>query len=79
MKEFRNLETGLIEVPHNAEVIKQYEKNTALYEEYKEELPKKTTEPTLSELKKQAKELGIEFDNKITKADLQELIATHEE
>ena len=79
MKEFRNLETGLIEVPHNAEVIKQYEKNTSLYEEYKEELPKKTTEPTLSELKKQAKELGIEFDNKITKADLQELIATHEE
>ena len=79
MKEFRNLETGLIEVPHNAKVIKQYEKNTALYEEYKEELPKKTTEPTLSELKKQAKELGIEFDNKITKADLQELIATHEE
>ena len=35
MKQFINLINGNIEIPHNKEVIKQYEKRTDLYAEYK--------------------------------------------
>lgn len=35
MKQFINLETGIIEIPHNKDVIEQYEKHTEIYAEYK--------------------------------------------
>lgn len=79
MKSFINLKTGVIETPNNSIVIEQYEKNTELYEEYKAvENKKADKEPTLNELKKKAKELGIEYDNKVTKAELLDLISANE-
>lgn len=79
MKSFINLETGVIETPNNSMLIEQYEKNTDLYKEYKPvENKKADNEPTLNDLKKKAKEMGIEYDNKVTKAKLLELISAKE-
>ena len=36
MKKFRNINTGLIEIVTNEELIKQYEKHNEVYEEIKE-------------------------------------------
>lgn len=76
MKKFINLETGVVEIPNNEEVIKQYEKYTNLYSEYKEVENEK--EPTLNELKEQADNLGITYPKKITKAKLLDLISANE-
>lgn len=79
MKSFINLKTGVIEIPNNRMVIEQYQKRTDLYAEYKPvESKKANNEPTLNELKKKAKEMGISYDNKVTKAELLELISANE-
>lgn len=79
MKSFINLKTGIIEIPNNSMVIEQYQKRTDLYAEYKPVESKKVDkEPTLNELKKKAKEMGISYDNKVTKAELLELISANE-
>ena len=60
MKSFINLKTGVIEIPNNRMVIEQYQKRTDLYAEYKPvESKKANNEPTLNELKKKAKEMGV--------------------
>lgn len=74
MKLFKNKKLGIIEKVSNELVIKQYEKYTEFYEEVKEN----TKEPTLNELKAQAKELGIEYDSKVTKDELLTLISAKE-
>lgn len=79
MKSFINLKTGVIETPNNSMVIEQCEKYTDLFKEYKPvETKKADKEPTLNELKVKAKEIGIEYGNKVTKAELLELISAKE-
>lgn len=73
MKTFKNLKTGVLEHVTNEKLIPQYEKYTDLYELVEEN--KADKEPTLNELKAQAKELGIEYNKKVTKAELLELIS----
>jgi len=73
MKTFKNLKTGVLEHVTNEKLIPQYEKYTDLYKLVEEN--KADKEPTLNELKAQAKELGIEYDKKVTKAELLELIS----
>lgn len=76
MKTFKNKKLGIIEHVTNELVIKQYEKRTDLYELISDK--KADKEPTLNELKKKAKEMGIEFNNKVTKAELLDLISAKE-
>ena len=57
--------------------IAQYEKYTDIYE-LVDGNKKADNEPTLNDLKKKAKEMGIEYDNKVTKAKLLELISAKE-
>lgn len=76
MKSFINLKTGLIETPNNDMVVKQYEKHTDLYKLVEEK--KVDKEPTLNDLKKKAKEMGIEYDNKVKKDELLALISAKE-
>ena len=67
MKSFINLKTGLVETPVNELVIEQYKKYADVYKEV-------SKEPTLNELRKKAKELGIKYNNKNTKDELLALI-----
>lgn len=76
MKTFKNLKTGVLEHVTNEKLIPQYEKYTDLFELVEDK--KADKEPTLNELKKQAKEMGIEYDTKVTKAELLELISAKE-
>ncbi len=73
MKTFKNLKTGVLEHVTNEKLITQYEKYTDTYELLKEK--EANNEPTLKELKEQADALGVKYDNKVTKAELLELIA----
>lgn len=73
MKIFKNKELGIIEKVKNEMVIEQYEKRPEIYEEIKE-----NKEPTLNELKAKAKEMGIEYDNKVKKDELLALISAKE-
>lgn len=77
MKTFKNKKTGVLEHVTNEKLLVQYEKYTDIYELVNENT-KADNEPTLSDLKKKAKEMGIEYDNKVTKAKLLELISAKE-
>lgn len=72
MKTFKNLKNGVLEHVTNEKLISQYEKYTDVYKLVEDK------EPTLNELKKKAKEIGIEYDTKVTKAELLELISAKE-
>lgn len=76
MKVFRNKQVGALEYVTNEALIKQYEKYTDLYELVEDK--KANNEPTLNELKKKAKEMGIEYDNKVKKDELLALISAKE-
>lgn len=76
MKVFRNKQVGVLEYVTNEALIKQYEKYTDLYELVEDK--KANNEPTLNELKKKAKEMGIEYDNKVKKDELLALISAKE-
>ena len=76
MKTFRNLKTGVLEHVTNKKLLPQYEKYTDLYELVEDK--KANKEPALKELQAKAKELGVEFNTKTTKAELLELISAKE-
>lgn len=75
---FRHKATGIIEEPHNAKVIEQYQKSE-LFKKI-EELPQAPKEPvvaskdytgyTIKELKQEADTLGLTYRNKATKSEL---------
>lgn len=71
MKTFKNLKTGVLEHVTNEALIPQYEKYTDVYKLVDGKADK---EPTVKELKEQADALGIEYNTKVTKAELLELI-----
>ena len=77
MKTFKNKKIGVLEHVTNEKLIAQYEKYTDIYE-LVDENKKADKEPTLNDLKKKAKEMGIEYGNKVTKAELLELISAKE-
>lgn len=76
MKTFKNKTLGILEHVTNEALIEQYEKYTDLYELVEDK--KSNNEPTLNELKKKAKEMGIEYDNKVKKDELLALISAKE-
>jgi len=51
MKKFKNLNTGLVEIVTNEEIIKQYEKHTDRYEEIKTKADKKADKPAKEDKK----------------------------
>lgn len=71
MKTFKNLKSGVLEHVTNEELLKQYETRTDLYELVGNK------EPTLNDLKKEAKEMGIDFPNNIKKDELLTLISAN--
>lgn len=73
MKTFKNKNTGVLEHVTNELLIEQYEKYTDVYEVINE-----NNEPTVSELKKKAKNLGITFNKNVTKEELLNLIHSTE-
>lgn len=77
MKTFKNKKTGVLEHVKNEKLIAQYEKYTDIYE-LVDGNKKADNKPTLNDLKKKAKEMGIEYGNKVTKAELLELISAKE-
>lgn len=72
MIKFINKATGIIEEPHNEEVIKQYQKSKLYRQlfEKTEELPKNYDNYTLKELKQEADKLGLSYKKRATKSDL---------
>ena len=77
MKTFKNKKTGVLEHVKNEKLIAQYEKYTDIYE-LVDGNKKADNELNLNDLKKKAKEMGIEYNNKVTKAELLELISAKE-
>lgn len=75
MKCFINIKNGNVEIPHNRDVIEQYQKSR-IYCEYDPALSS-YKELTYNQLKKKAKEMGIKYENTITKAKLLELISNY--
>jgi len=71
MKTFKNLKSGVLEHVTNEELLKQYETRTDLYELVGDK------EPTLNDLKKEAKEMGINFHKNIKKDELLTLISAN--
>lgn len=86
MIKFINKATGIIEEPHNEEVIKQYQKSK-LYDVYvlgkvpvvaKKELPQEKIDLnsfTLKELKDRADKIGLSYKKRATKSELIELLS----
>lgn len=75
MKTFKNNKTGVIYEVTNEVLVEQYESRKDLYTEITKGA---TNEPTLNELKKKAKEMGIDYDNKVKKDELLALISAKE-
>lgn len=75
MKTFKNNKTGVIYKVTNELLVEQYESRKDLYTEMAKDT---TNEPSLNELMKKAKEMGIDFDNKVKKDELLALISANE-
>lgn len=80
MTSFKNIYTGILEIPSNQLVIEQYRKRPDLYEEIQESKAhtstnlKNMSNLTLKELKRQADILGLSYNKNASKAQILSLL-----